>query len=93
MQSSTFSGMCVAQSLQIHAHPHLRLLQVTTELLFEQYTVPSAAYCLDSMMSFYQNNLLLEESQQDGLVFSFNTASTSIIPVLGRKGILSHAKR
>ncbi|KZS90376.1 actin-like protein Arp5p [Sistotremastrum niveocremeum HHB9708] len=70
---------------------HSRAL--TSELLFEQYTVPNVAYCLDAMMSFYWNNRPLQESQQDGLVFSFNSASTSIIPVLGRKGILSHAKR
>ncbi|KAF8151988.1 actin-like protein Arp5p [Mycena galopus ATCC 62051] len=60
----------------------------TSELLFEQYSVPSVAYCVDSVMSFYQNNGL-----SDGLVLSFNTASTSVIPILLGKGILSHAKR
>ncbi|KAJ7627690.1 hypothetical protein DFH06DRAFT_1339199 [Mycena polygramma] len=29
---------------------------LTSELLFEQYSVPSVAYCVDSIMSFYQNN-------------------------------------
>ena len=29
----------------------------------------------------------------DGLVVSFNTASTSVIPILNGKGVLSHAKR
>ncbi|KAJ6519177.1 chromatin remodeling complex subunit [Mycena sanguinolenta] len=62
---------------------------LTSELLFEQYSVPSVAYCVDSIMSFYQNN----GPKQDGLVLSFNTASTSIIPILYGKGILSHAKR
>ncbi|KAJ7725515.1 hypothetical protein DFH07DRAFT_946209 [Mycena maculata] len=62
---------------------------LTSELLFEQYSVPSVAYCIDSVMSFYQNN----GPASDGLVLSFNTASTSVIPILDGKGILSHAKR
>ncbi|KAF7340217.1 hypothetical protein MVEN_01940300 [Mycena venus] len=62
---------------------------LTSELLFEQYSVPSVAYCVDSVMSFYQNN----GPGADGLVLSFNTASTSVIPILSGKGILSHAKR
>ncbi|CAK5279817.1 unnamed protein product [Mycena citricolor] len=62
---------------------------ITSELLFEQYGVPSVAYCVDSIMSFYQNN----GPSADGLVLSFNTASTSVIPILSGKGILSHAKR
>ncbi|KAJ7232861.1 actin-like protein Arp5p [Mycena haematopus] len=62
---------------------------LTSELLFEQYSVPSVAYCVDSIMSFYQNN----GPNADGLVLSFNTASTSVIPIISGKGILSHAKR
>ncbi|KAF7308732.1 hypothetical protein MKEN_01072300 [Mycena kentingensis (nom. inval.)] len=62
---------------------------LTSELLFEQYRVPSATYCVDSVMSFYQN----QGPGRDGLVLSFNNASTSVIPILGGKGILSHAKR
>ncbi|KAJ7356615.1 actin-like protein Arp5p [Mycena albidolilacea] len=62
---------------------------LTSELLFEQYSVPSVAYCVDSVMSFYQNH----GPGADGLVLSFNTASTSVIPILSGKGILSHAKR
>ncbi|KAJ7671952.1 hypothetical protein B0H17DRAFT_1244632 [Mycena rosella] len=62
---------------------------LTSELLFEQYSVPSVAYCVDSVMSFYQNN----GPAASGLVLSFNTASTSVIPILAGKGILSHAKR
>ena len=30
---------------------------VTSELMFEQYSVPSLAFCVDSVMSFYHNNL------------------------------------
>ncbi|KAJ7223237.1 chromatin remodeling complex subunit [Mycena pura] len=62
---------------------------LTSELLFEQYSVPSVAYCVDSIMSFYQNH----GPGADGLVLSFNTASTSVVPILSGKGILSHAKR
>ncbi|KAF8665122.1 hypothetical protein AX16_000589 [Volvariella volvacea WC 439] len=72
---------------------HSRVL--TSELLFEQYSVPSLAYTIDGLMSFYYNNLPSAETSfiADGLVISFNTASTSIIPILHGKGILSHAKR
>ncbi|KIY51189.1 chromatin remodeling complex subunit [Fistulina hepatica ATCC 64428] len=65
---------------------------LTSELLFEQYSVPSVAYCIDSLMSFYKNNVSTSFAS-DGLVLSFNTASTSVIPVLQGKGLLSHAKR
>ncbi|KAK2462122.1 hypothetical protein APHAL10511_006585 [Amanita phalloides] len=73
---------------------HSRAL--TSELLFELYSVPSLAYCVDAIMSFYQNNTSQSEPNPftaDGLVLSFNTASTSVIPMLNGKGILSHAKR
>ena len=45
-------------------------------------------------MSFYHNNKPLDgQFTADGLVISFNTASTSVIPILNGKGILSNAKR
>jgi hypothetical protein len=63
--------------------------------MFEQYSVPSLTYCIDSVMSFYHNNKPASGSTfgADGLVVSFNTASTSVIPILNGKGVLSHAKR
>ena len=64
--------------------------------MFELYSVPSLAYCVDGIMSFYQNNTNATKPNPftaDGLVLSFNTASTSVIPILEGKGILSHAKR
>jgi len=63
--------------------------------MFELYSVPSLAYCADGLMSFYRNNLPSRGAPfvSDGLVVSFNTASTSIVPMLGGKGIMSHAKR
>ena len=68
---------------------------VTSELMFEQYSVPSLALCVDSVMSFYHNNLPSPPVpfHGDGLVVSFNTASTSVIPILDGKGLMSHAKR
>ncbi|OSX68099.1 hypothetical protein POSPLADRAFT_1128328 [Postia placenta MAD-698-R-SB12] len=68
---------------------------LTSELMFEQYCVPSLAFCVDSVMSFYYNNLPSPPVpfSSDGLVVSFNTASTSVIPVLNGKGLMSHAKR
>ena len=82
--------MCVFPSILLTYE--LIASTVTSELLFEQYSIPSLTYCVDGIMSFYHNNFASPFSSS-GLVLSFNTASTSIIPVLGGKGILSHAKR
>ncbi|KAI1785574.1 actin-like ATPase domain-containing protein [Ganoderma leucocontextum] len=72
---------------------HSRAL--TSELMFEQYSVPSVAFCVDSVMSFYHNNLPSPSVpfHGDGLVVSFNTASTSVVPMLDGKGLMNHAKR
>ncbi|KAF9255388.1 actin-like ATPase domain-containing protein [Marasmius fiardii PR-910] len=72
---------------------HSRAL--TSELMFEQYCVPSLTYCVDGVMSFYYNNLPPANAPftSDGMVISFNTASTSVIPILHGKGLMSHAKR
>lgn len=72
---------------------HSRAL--TSELMFEQYQVPSLAYCVDSVMSFYHNKLPSPPVPftSDGLVVSFNSASTSVVPVLNGAGLMSHAKR
>lgn len=71
---------------------HSRAL--TSELMFEQYSVPSLAFCIDALMSFYYRYQRPKVPfDVDGLAISFNTASTSIIPILNGKGILSHAKR
>lgn len=71
------------------------LSTVTSELMFELYSVPSLTYCVDSIMSFYQNNLPQHSTSfnADGLVISFNTSSTSVVPIVGGRGIMSHAKR
>ena len=64
---------------------------VLNELLFEGYNVPQAAFAIDGLMSFYNN--LPEQPHRDGIVLSFNSASTSVIPVLNGRGILSDCKR
>ena len=64
--------------------------------MFELYSTPSLTYCVDGLMSFYQNSRpssLREPFTSNGLVISFNTASTSVIPVLRGKGIMNLAKR
>lgn len=68
---------------------------VTSELLFELYSVPSLTYAVDSIMSFYHNHLPSPPVpfNTDGLVISFNTASTSVVPIMNGKGLMSHAKR
>ncbi|KAF8323091.1 actin-like ATPase domain-containing protein [Clavulina sp. PMI_390] len=66
---------------------------LTSELLFEAYGSPSVAYAIDGPLSFAYNRPDLSSDARDGLVISFNTASTSIIPILNGKGILSHSKR
>ncbi|KAF8816730.1 chromatin remodeling complex subunit [Phlegmacium glaucopus] len=72
---------------------HSRAL--TSELMFELYSVPSLTYCIDGIMSFYQNHLPppTQPFSANGLVISFNTASTSVIPILRGKGLLNLAKR
>ncbi|KAI0770954.1 actin-like protein Arp5p [Trametes elegans] len=72
---------------------HSRAL--TSELMFEQYSVPSLAFCVDSVMSFYHNNLPSPPVpfHADGLIVSFNTASTSVVPVLDGRGLMNHAQR
>jgi hypothetical protein len=63
--------------------------------MFELYQVPRLTYAVDGVMSFYQNNLPPPSSTfaSDGLVLSFNTHSTSVIPILQGKGVMSHVQR
>ncbi|KAI0030333.1 actin-like ATPase domain-containing protein [Vararia minispora EC-137] len=71
---------------------HSRAL--TSELLFELYGAPSVTYAVDAPMSFFFNNRpSAGHFLTSGLVVSFNTASTSVIPVLSGRGIMSAAKR
>lgn len=63
--------------------------------MFELYGVPKLLYSIDSMMSLYYNHRpqFSNPYTADGLVISFNTASTSVIPVLAGRGILNQSKR
>jgi len=64
--------------------------------MFELYSVPSLTYAVDAVLSLYHNNLPSPPSSPytaSGLAISFNTSSTSVIPILNGKGIMSQAKR
>ncbi|KAB5594304.1 Chromatin remodeling complex subunit [Ceratobasidium theobromae] len=69
---------------------HSRAL--TSELLFEAYGTPSVAYCVDSLMSLHQT-LGPSQPLADSLVVSFNTSSTSVIPISGGRALLGYARR
>ncbi|KAH9985774.1 hypothetical protein BJV77DRAFT_1145686 [Russula vinacea] len=84
----------VDNSTRLASPLHSRAL--TSELMFELYSVPSLAYAVDAVLSFYHNNLPSPSSSPhtgSGLAISFNTSSTSVIPILKGKGIMSQAKR
>ncbi|KAH8831141.1 chromatin remodeling complex subunit [Flagelloscypha sp. PMI_526] len=68
---------------------------LTSELMFELYNVPTLTFCNDGLMSFYKNKHPSNGGlfTSDGLVVSFNTASTSVVPIVAGKGIMSQAKR
>jgi actin-related protein 5 len=70
-------------------------IAVTSELMFELYSVPSLVYCVDSVMSFYQNHLPTKGQpfSADGIVLSFNHSSTSVIPILHGQSLMNSAKR
>ncbi|KAI5969691.1 ARP5 [Candida margitis] len=59
------------------------------ELLFEAYQIPKVSFGLDSLFSYYANS----NGRSTGLVIGTGNESTSIIPVLDGKGMLSQAKR
>ena len=58
-----------------------------SELLFELYSVPSAAYGVDSLFSYRYNG------GETGLVVSSANMSTHLIPVVDKQPLLSHAAR
>ncbi|PWN44568.1 actin-like ATPase domain-containing protein [Ceraceosorus guamensis] len=60
---------------------------LTSELLFETYGVPSASYGLDSLFSAYANGL------EDALIVSSGHSGSHIIPLVGGRGDLNHAKK
>lgn len=61
--------------------------RVMSEILFELYNVPSAAYGIDSLFSYSYNG------GRTGIVVSSAYTSTHLIPVLDTKPLFSHATR
>ncbi|ORX45297.1 actin-like ATPase domain-containing protein [Hesseltinella vesiculosa] len=70
------------------SNPHYNR-NLMSELLFECYGIPSLAYGIDSLFSYYQN----VGGNDDGLVVSAGHSTTHIIPMVQGKGILSRSKR
>lgn len=60
---------------------------MTSELLFEMYNAPSVTYGIDSLFAFSR------QGKSEGLSIGMGHNATTIIPVVGGKGILSRAKR
>ena len=61
--------------------------KVMSEILFELYGVPSAAYGVDSLFSYRFNG------GSTGLVVSAANMSTHLIPVVNQQPLISHATR
>ncbi|CAO1635528.1 unnamed protein product [Parajaminaea phylloscopi] len=61
---------------------------LVSELLFEAYGVPAVAYGMDSLFSAYYNGVT-----DNALVVSSGQSSTTIVPMVQGKGILTSAKR
>jgi actin-related protein 5 len=60
---------------------------VTSELLFEMFNVPSVTYGVDSLFAFSR------QKHADGLAINMGHNATTVVPVVGGKGVLSRAKR
>ncbi|KAF8323004.1 actin-like protein Arp5p [Cantharellus anzutake] len=66
--------------------------RLMSELLFECYSVPRVVYAVDALLS-HAYNCPEPSAPQEGLVISFNTSSTSVIPFLNGRGVFNQAKR
>jgi len=60
---------------------------VTSEMLFEMYGAPSVTYGVDSLFAFSR------QKRPDGLAISMGNNATTVIPIVGGRGILSRSKR
>lgn len=58
-----------------------------SQLLFETYDIPSIAFGVDSLFSYYQNN------GKSGMIIGTNHESTNIIPILNNNPIINISKR
>lgn len=61
--------------------------QNISELLFETYDIPSIAFGVDSLFSFYQNK------GNSGLIIGSNHEATHIIPILNKNPLINISKR
>lgn len=61
---------------------------ITSELLFEAYGVPSVSYGLDSLFAAYANNVA-----SDALVVNAGHHHVNVVPMVGGRGVLGNAKR
>ncbi|KAG8905559.1 Nuclear actin-protein involved in chromatin remodeling [Tulasnella sp. 403] len=66
---------------------------LVSEMMFELYSVPGVTYAVDGLMSFAHHLSNTPLDARDGLVLSFNTASTSVIPVLNGRAVYTKTKR
>lgn len=88
-------------SADLEARAHLQSLFAwslcwrpgVSEMMFELYSVPGVTYAVDSLMSYAHNYATTPLEARDGLVLSFNTASTAVVPVLGGIPVYSRSKR
>ncbi|KAJ1773843.1 Nuclear actin-protein involved in chromatin remodeling [Coemansia sp. RSA 1813] len=62
----------------------------TSELLFECYNVPSVAYGIDSVWSYYKN---MGSFSTDGLVFGSGNINSHVIPIYDSRAHTEHCKR
>ncbi|KAJ1737909.1 Nuclear actin-protein involved in chromatin remodeling [Coemansia sp. Benny D160-2] len=61
-----------------------------SELLFECYNVPSVAYGIDSVWSYYKN---MGSFSTDGLVFGSGNINSHVIPIYDSRAHTEHCKR
>lgn len=61
---------------------------VMNELLFETYGAPSVSYGLDSLYSAYQNGI-----KDNGLIINSGNFSTTVVPLVNGKAVISSSKR
>ncbi|KAJ1959269.1 Nuclear actin-protein involved in chromatin remodeling [Dispira parvispora] len=64
--------------------------QLVSELLFEGYGVPSVAYGVDSLFSYYENHGGLDHA---GVLLSCGHTGSHVIPITGGQAQLDSAKR
>ncbi|KAJ3289398.1 Nuclear actin-protein involved in chromatin remodeling, partial [Borealophlyctis nickersoniae] len=64
--------------------------KLVSELLFEGYQAPSVAYGVDALFSYHVNGRPMDAG---GIIISSGHNSTSILPVLGGRGVFDQCKR